>query len=75
MDDLQMYDKYKDRNERQVKTTLERHPDHYKKAGSKGGKKSAANRGPEFYRLMGLKRHHPDWFDKDGKLIEGKDNE
>lgn len=70
-----MYERYKESKERQVRKTLERDPDHYKKAGQKGGLKTAASRGPEFYRLMGLKRHHPDWFDENGKLIKDKINE
>lgn len=55
MDNARMYETYDDRNERQVKTTLERHPDHYAKAGAKGGKAAAKKRDKDFYSMMGKK--------------------
>lgn len=55
MNEIEMYETYREDRIRQVKTTRERHPGHYAKAGVKGGKATAKTRDKAFYSMMGKK--------------------
>ena len=57
---------------RQVETTKARHgEDYYSKISDQSPSKSRF-KDSNLARLAALKRFHPDWFDSEGNLIEGK---